>query len=68
MELFKDKVHKKYFGDIVDDVGVYQPITPCSVGKTEHWKKHREKKRVVGKAEQREFGWFTLFTTYSRLS
>jgi len=26
------------------------------------------KKRVVGKAEQREFGWFTLFTTYSRLS
>jgi hypothetical protein len=26
------------------------------------------KKRVAGKAEQKEFGWFTLFTTYSRLS
>lgn len=26
-------------------VGVYKPITPCSVGKTEHWKKHREKKK-----------------------
>jgi len=26
-------------------VGVYKPITPCLVGKTEHWKKHREKKK-----------------------
>ncbi len=26
-------------------VGVYQPISPCLVGKTEHWKKHREKKK-----------------------
>ena len=26
-------------------VGVYKPITPCVVGKTEHWKKHREKKK-----------------------
>jgi len=24
-------------------VGVYKPISPCLVGKTEHWKKHREK-------------------------
>jgi len=26
-------------------VGVYKPITHCLVGKTEHWKKHREKKK-----------------------
>ena len=26
-------------------VGVYKPITPCVVGKTENWKKHREKKK-----------------------
>jgi len=26
-------------------VGVYKPITPCLVGKTEHWKKHHEKKK-----------------------
>ena len=31
-------------------VGVYKPITPCSVGKTEHWKKHREKKKSCGKS------------------
>jgi hypothetical protein len=29
-------------------VGVYQPISPCLVGKTEHWKKHREKKKSRG--------------------
>lgn len=31
-------------------VGVYKPITPCSVGKTEHWKKHREKKKSCRKS------------------
>ena len=25
-------------------VAEYEPISPCAVGKTEHWKKHREKK------------------------
>lgn len=29
-------------------VGVYQPISPCLVGKTEHWKKHREKIKSRG--------------------
>ncbi len=31
-------------------VGVYKPITPCLVGKTEHWKKHREKNKSRGKS------------------
>jgi hypothetical protein len=26
-------------------VGEYKPTNPCLVGKTEHWKKHREKKK-----------------------
>jgi hypothetical protein len=29
-------------------VGVYKPVSPCLVGKTEHWKKHREKKKSRG--------------------
>ncbi|MFB0553509.1 MAG: hypothetical protein ACETWQ_09365 [Phycisphaerae bacterium] len=31
-------------------VGVYQPTTPCLVGKTENWKKHREKNKSRGKS------------------
>lgn len=30
-------------------IGVYQPVSPCVVGKTESWKKHREKKKSRGK-------------------